>query len=145
MQDYLMEVLGENRDNEEIFYTITDYANETINENGFDDLTDVEKKIFMISTYLTEVNNGGFDQYFLNTKGVYARDTADFLDYIGDDKFSRILDEAISIFKAVISDDKKMREFDKLDNNFYDIGSDSYDLLYKRIIEHFKNNLDYIK
>jgi len=36
----------------------------------------------MADTYIMEVNNGGFDQYLLNTDGNYASDTLSFLEKV---------------------------------------------------------------
>jgi hypothetical protein len=104
---------------------------------GYDDLSDIEQKSFLVGKLLLEVNNGGFDQYFLNTKGIYASLTLDFLDMIGEENFSKLLNSAISIFKAVISDDRKVDEFDRLDNQLYNF-SGEYDILYDKYVDYIK-------
>ncbi|MDF2544502.1 MAG: hypothetical protein K0S47_4220 [Herbinix sp.] len=88
-----------------------------------------------------EVNNGGFDQYYLNTDGVYAKDTLDFLDLMGENNFSKLLNESISIFKAVIPDDRKMEEFERLDHKFYEFGSDCYDDLFEKFKIYLEHQL----
>jgi hypothetical protein len=142
MNNYLQEVLDEFQENEEIFYSITDYAMDKEIENGFNDLNDIEKKSFMVGKFFMEVNNGGFDQYFVNTEGVYAKATLDFLDYIGEKCFSKLLEEAISIFKAVISDDRKTDEFDKMDNKFYYLNTVEFETLYEKYVNYLKHNMD---
>ena len=44
-----------------------------------------------------EVNNGGFDQFFLNTSGRFARQTVEALHAIGADHTSKLLESAIAI------------------------------------------------
>jgi hypothetical protein len=138
MLNDLREVINESRNNEEIFYTVTDAAMEKEIENGYEDLNELEKKSYMVGKYLQEVNNGGFDQYFYNTNGVYARETVDFLESINETSLSRILDEAISIWKAVIADDQKEEEFDKLDNKVYNLSSQDYDILYVKYVNYLQ-------
>jgi len=69
----LKELIDENMEDDEIFYAVTEDAMEQEMEIGYDDLSDLEKNSYLIGKYLMEINNGGFDQYFLNTEGRYAK------------------------------------------------------------------------
>ena len=42
-------------------------------------LNPVERVIYLISEFEAEVNNGGFDQYFINSSGKYASETIECL------------------------------------------------------------------
>jgi hypothetical protein len=137
MKNWLQDVIQESNTNEEIFYTVTDHSMDNETSLGYDDLNDIEQKSFLIGKFLLEVNNGGFDQYFLNTKGIYASLTLDFLDMIEEENFSKLLNSAISIFKAVISDDRKAEEFDRIDNQLYNF-SGEYDMLYDKYVNYIK-------
>lgn len=141
MSDNIQELIAESINKEEIFYTVTDLAMEKEIDNGFEDLTPIEKNSFMVGKLLQELNNGGFDQYFLNTEGKYANDTVYFLESIGENSISRILDEGNSIFKAIIPDDYKMEEFEKLDIKVYNLSSLDYDILYEKYVKYLEEML----
>lgn len=142
MHDFIKELLKEDLKIEELFYSITDYATEREIEVSFDELSEIEQNSFMVGKFLLEVNNGGFDQYFVNTEGAYARRTVDFLDIIGETSFPKLLEEAMSVNKAIISDDRKLEEFEVIDDKFYGIRSDEYEDLYTKFIDYLKCNID---
>jgi hypothetical protein len=144
MKEYLLDDLNEIVEKEELFYSVTDHAMEKEIENGFDDLEEIEKNAFMIGKLFMEINNGGFDQYFVNTDGQYARATVDFLDNIGEECFSKLLEEAISSHKAVIPDDQKMEEFDKIDKKFYYLKTDDFELLYEKFAHYLRGNINHV-
>lgn len=141
MQEDLIELLIENGKSEDIFYSVTDYVMEKEIENSFEDLDDVEKKAYIVGKYIMEVNNGGYDQYFFNTDGEYAKATVEFLDQIGERNFSKLLDESISIFKAVIPDDRKEEEFELMDQKFYHVDIEAYEELYDKFEAFLQNNI----
>lgn len=134
-------ILIEDYGNEELFYKITDYALEKEIEEGYDKLDENEKSLYMVGKILMEVNNGGFDQYFLNTEGVYARDTLYFLNLIGEMKFSNLLNKAVNIFESDKTDDEKYAEFDNLDDEFYEFGSTIYEDLYDKCISYIRGRV----
>jgi hypothetical protein len=78
----------------ELSYGISD----KISRAGFDSLSHAEKVLYRIYWLETEVNNGGFDQYFFNTSGNYAIDTPEDLEEIGAHHTAQIVRDAISIF-----------------------------------------------
>ncbi|MEQ1646511.1 MAG: DMP19 family protein, partial [Pyrinomonadaceae bacterium] len=49
-----------------------------------------------------EINNGGFDQYFLNSSGSFAHETVESLKSIGANRTAEILNEAIKQFPGGI-------------------------------------------
>jgi hypothetical protein len=58
-----------------------------------------------------EVNNGGFEQYFLNSSGSYANDTIKSLQLIEAEKTSKILASAISAFPDdIVPVDRNLRQ-----------------------------------
>jgi hypothetical protein len=142
MQEYLQDALNEIVEKEELFYSVTDHAMEKEIESGFDDLEDIEKNAYMVGKLFMEINNGGFDQYFVNTDGRYARATLNFLDNIGEKCFSKLLEEAISIDKAVIPHDQKMEEFDKIDKKFYYLNTADFELIYEKFADYLKRNVN---
>ena len=99
--------------------------------------TEMEKlsaaqRVFYLNQNLErEVNNGGFEQYFINSSGDYAYETLDSLNEIGAHRTAEILQRALDIFPD--SNAQKHREerikvitqllsgsavWDKLDDEF---------------------------
>ncbi|MEX1378260.1 MAG: DMP19 family protein [Eubacteriales bacterium] len=76
-----------------------------------------------------EVNNGGFNLYFVNSYGGYIQQTIDALDTIGSKVFKEILQKAKKLYPSdSISEDRSERVelimdseglFEKLDREFY--------------------------
>ncbi|MEP6612841.1 MAG: DMP19 family protein [Mucilaginibacter sp.] len=67
-----------------------------------------------------EVNNGGFDQYFSNSSGMYADETIKTLKLIGADKTAKILEAAIEPFpNKTVPVDRDLRQqiLDKIREN----------------------------
>jgi hypothetical protein len=141
MINYANIVLNENEKNETIFYKATDYVLEKELEAGFDELDEIEKYLFMVGKILMEVNNGGFDQYFFNTDGIYARETLQFLNLIDEIKISNLLFKAISIFDTDKSDDEKYDEFNGLDKEFYELSSTDYEDFYNKCICYIRERV----
>lgn len=139
MGNKINEMLEEGQVTEEIFYTLTDEALDNEIEHGYEELSPIDKKAFLIGKLLMEVNNGGFDQYFLNTQGKYGRDTVELLDAIGEKNFVKLLEEVISIHKAVIPDDQKLEEFEEIDDKFYSLSTEDYENLYDKFINYMKD------
>jgi hypothetical protein len=141
MINYANIVLNENEKNETIFYKATDYVLEKELEAGFDELDEIEKYLFMVGKILMEVNNGGFDQYFFNTDGIYARETLQLLNLIDEIKISNLLFKAVSIFDTDKSDDEKYDEFNGLDKEFYELSSTDYEDFYNKCICYIRERV----
>jgi len=54
----------------------------------------------LVFLYESEVQNGGHDQYFWNTKAVYAAETIEALTRLGDHCRAKVLSEAYATHKA---------------------------------------------
>ena len=119
MKDYLYELREEGLDKEEIVDAIMEYAMEKEMEYGIEELSEDEMISYMIGKLFFEVNQGGFDLYFLKTSADYVKRTVEFLDLIGEERLPMILEEAYSIYKAVIPDDQKLEEYKKIDHKFH--------------------------
>jgi hypothetical protein len=131
-------MLNDDYENEELFYKISDYTLEKEIEEGFDKLDENEKSLFMVGKLLMEVNNGGFDQYFLNTEGLYAKDTLHFLKLISEIEFSNLLNKAVDIFESDKTDDKKNDDFNDIDDDFYEFDSTLYESLFDKCISYIR-------
>jgi hypothetical protein len=67
-------------------------------ETSHDVLTKGDRMVMSVSTYLGELCNGGFDQYFWNDAGDFCFDAAETLDAIGAPEYREFLTRAMSLF-----------------------------------------------
>ena len=66
----------------------------------FTELTEAERTFVTIWTLEADVNNGGFDQYYVNSSGDHARDAPRALRAVGAHATGRIVEEANAVFGA---------------------------------------------
>lgn len=66
-------------------------------------LTEEQKIFFYNQSLEREINNGGFNQYFLNSSGDFAHQTVQSLQTIGANKTADILQNAIALFPGKIT------------------------------------------
>jgi hypothetical protein len=69
-------------------------------DKGYGALNPAERDLLHVSLLETEVNNGGFDQYFFNTAGDSAVATVETLQRIGSSEALALLRHAIDAFGA---------------------------------------------
>ena len=141
MINNIKEILEGNLESEDIFFELTNYVMDKGIEEGVDSLSEDEKYLFMVLKMLMEVNNGGFHQYFLNTDGVYSKDTLHFLNLIKETNFSNLLNKSINIFEMKITDDEKIHNLNELDSEFYEFDEDIYKSLYEKCVDYIKDSL----
>ena len=111
------------------------------------------KKLFVyVQNLEREINNGGFNQYFFNSSGDYARETVQALKEIKANKTAPLLEKAIQQFpdsnfpsdrterQDIMEkiEDKADEVWDRLDNNFYKYEDNIAELL----LDFVKNNID---
>ena len=135
-------ILRENDNNEDSFYDISDMIMEKEIEEGFSKLTEGEKVIFAINKLISEVNNGGFDQFFSNTNGEYNELVMDSLEQIKQSKLSKLFQRAIEAYESDMDEDDRLDELDDLDTEFHFLDDDFYNNLYNVVTNYIKNNLD---
>lgn len=135
--NYVHTILEKGGSNEDKFYEIADVIAEKQDQTGFDSLKMEEKNIFMIDTMLNEINNGGLDQYFFNTKGRYADDTINVLKMIGQPQLAEIIHLASILYNSDQADEDK---FDKLNEYDEQIFSDvEFEELYKCCLNYLNS------
>lgn len=101
------------------------------------DLLNEEEKIVFLATYMDgEVNNGGYEQYFLEGHAKYAADTQAALKTIGADKLALITQRAINAYEE--------KDFDmlcKLSDEYYEQEYPRHpDVLYELLYKYVMNN-----
>jgi hypothetical protein len=67
---------------------------------GYEGLTPAERVVFSLDSLEKEVNNGGFEQYFLNTSGDHCLDAPAALRSLGAPHTSGLVERAIAAFPA---------------------------------------------
>jgi len=101
-------------------------------------LTEPQKQFYFNQRLETEINNGGFSQYFYNSSGDFAHQTIESLLAIGANKTAILLQEAIDQFpNRIVPQDRLKRQeiltqiekkaepvWDSLDEKFYDYEDD---------------------
>lgn len=112
----------------ELSYGLSD----KINRSGYESLSHPEKVLNSVYWLESEINNGGFEQYYFNSSGNYAIDTPAALEDIGASRTAKIVREANAVFPGgspprnrddrteildQISEDIQER-WDELDNQF---------------------------
>lgn len=117
---------------------------------GFEGLTPAERAFFSALMLNSEVNNGGFDQYYFNPSAEYAVEAVAALEKIGATKTADIVRHANSLFKSDsppkdrVARQKELDalpEFAKetlnhLDDEFYECDEDIDKLLYDFVVEN---------
>lgn len=76
---------------------------------GLEGLRPAEQVVYCINGLEREVNNGGFEQFFLNSPGEYARETEASLRTIGAHHTAALVEQAIGVFPGGPSPDQDTR------------------------------------
>ena len=115
-----------------------------IRDDDIESLTEVERTVVCTLLLEAEVNNGGFDQYFFNSSGNWAKYTFVALTNIGASHTAALFRRALAVFPEMPSADRKIRWeqldslgdpaiFSQLDREFYEGRDDLSELLYTYI------------
>jgi hypothetical protein len=116
--------------------------------DNVDKLTDPQKYFFYNQNLEREINNGGFNQYFVNSSGDFAHETILSLKIIGADKTADILQQAINQFpdKKVPKDRNTRIE---IVEQIQGIANDIWEELDQKFFEYQDDlnslNLDFVK
>jgi Domain of unknown function (DUF4375) len=118
-----------------------------------EELTDPQKLFYVNQNLEREVNNGGFNQFFINSSGDFAHETILSLKTIGADKTANIVQKAIDQFpKKTVPKDREKRIkivekiedtaneiWEKLDNQFMEYEDDlnSLNIAYVKLNKDF--------
>jgi hypothetical protein len=133
-----------------IFIELSYGISDKIERGGFESLTDPEKVFHLIFWLESEINNGGFEQYFFNSSGNHALDTPAALEEIGAHHTAELVRRAIKLFpggtpprdlyqrrkKLEAIDDTIIDKFDKLDTEFYEYNDPLEELQVKYLVKN---------
>lgn len=135
--NYVEEILENKGSEEDKFYAIADIIAEKEAEVTFNSLKVEEKNIYMIDTLLTEINNGGLDEYFFNTDGKYSVDTINLLKMLGQHEFAEILHRASIIYNDKNNEEDKFDLLNEFDEKIY--SQIDFESLYKSCLHYLKS------
>ncbi len=120
---------------------------------GMENLTDEERIILAVEALEREVNNGGYDQFFINSSNEFAPIIVDSLKRIGCSGTAEVTHEAITALaierpvtveaiEDVMDEDSDERDdkLDECDEEYYETGEN----IAGRLFEFIKNNRDKI-
>jgi Domain of unknown function (DUF4375) len=116
--------------------------------DDFNKLTDQQKLFYLNQNLEREINNGGFNQYFINSSGDNAHDTILSLKAIGADKTADILQKAIDQFpnKTVPKDrDKRTEIVEQIEEVANEVWNDLDQKFYQYEDNLNTLNIEYIK
>jgi len=68
------------KNTEDSYLEMSDKIIEKESKNGIEGLSQNERNFYLVDSLLMELNNGGFDQYFLNWTGEHWQETVSILD-----------------------------------------------------------------
>jgi hypothetical protein len=82
-----------------------------------------DKRLFLVYDMLGQVGNGGIDQYFGNSTGHLAAQTADALDALGASRSAEVIRRAIAFFPeglVPVDQDDRRSAIDGLDDSVFE-------------------------
>jgi len=123
------------------------YQDEDTYKRSIQSATKGQLAVYACTWYLSEVNNGGHDQFFSNSTGMVWDDALAGFQLLAATQHRQILAKAIAVFpdsKPAMDRQKRSNQmenadsslFDKLDNRLYDLEEDFDALATKYILDH---------
>ena len=104
-------------------------------------LNDKEKVFISMALLEQEVNNGGFDQYFLNLGGKYNDILVSSAEAIKAYDIAEICKKALAIYAEHSEQDDIIEELNEYDKAFYE----SKDAICERCVKYAKENKAFFK
>jgi len=88
-------------DSEEYLFSIIEGVQAREMESGLKALSPKEQTLFLVWSLESEINNGGFNQFFFNEAGDHSKETLSALREIGAAHTAALLQKAMAVFGAV--------------------------------------------
>ena len=104
-------------------------------------LNDKEKVFMSMALLEQEVNNGGFDQYFLNLEGKYNDILVSSAEAIKAYDIAKICQKALAVYAEHSKQDGIIEELSEYDNAFYE----SKDAISELCVQYAKKNKKYFE
>lgn len=124
----------------ELVYKLYDYIQKkSLNFQKLENLNEVEKNIMILNDLDGEVNNGGFEQFFFNSRGEYNNSLIKALNAVNASETAEICAKALDIISRGLLKDQESDLLDKeCDTPFYDKSENLTSL----IAEYARKNRD---
>ncbi|MEH7452404.1 DMP19 family protein [Gottfriedia acidiceleris] len=123
------------KNTEDLYLELSDKIIEKESKNGIEGLSQNERNFYLVDSLLMELNNGGFDQYFLNWTGKHWQETVSILDNLGISFLSNLFKTANEIYRSDKSEDDILDDLNELDNEFYN--NLNYEDTYEKVMKLF--------
>ena len=122
LSDEEIENFWKEEDDVELVYRLYDYIQKkSLNFQKLENLNEVEKNIRILNDLDGEVNNGGFEQFFFNTRGEYNDSLIKALTAVNAPETAGICAKALDIISRGLLKDQESDLLDKeCDEPFYD-------------------------
>ena len=113
-----------------VWYSVSIYDGQAQYEKDLTRFSKEQRHVFACAWYLSEVNNGGHDQFYSNSTGIVWKDALAGFQAIGLNKFADLIVESARRLGGTPSFDRKERMaqlektktvFDDLDDRLYDL------------------------
>jgi len=125
-------------------------ANKCNDGENIENLNQYEKVFYITQILETEVNNGGFSEFFYNSSGNFAYDIVDAFNQINAKKTAKICKKALKIYKNKLplnlverrnlidslNSDKIDKKLEKCDDKFYNYDDNLNQLNYEFIMKY---------
>ena len=140
LSDEEIESFWKEEKDEELVLRLYDYIQKkSYNFLKIENLNEVEKNIMILNDLDGEVNNGGFEQFFFNTRGQYNDSLIDALTAVNASETKDICAKALDIISQGLLKDQESDLLDKeCDTPFYDKSENLTSL----IAEYARKNRD---
>ena len=111
-----------------VWWSVSIYDGEKQYNKDLRQFTAPQRYVFAIVWYMSEVNNGGHDQFYYNSTGIVWEDAMNGFQAIGAQENYSIIKESADMIGGSPNKDRKKRQkemekydpdFDKLDERFY--------------------------
>lgn len=121
------------KNTEDLYLEMSDKIIEKESKNGIEGLSQNERNFYLVDSLLMELNNGGFDQYFLNWTGEHWQETVSILDNLEISFLSNLVKKANEIYHSDKSEDDILDELNELENEFYN--NLNYEDTYEKVMK----------
>lgn len=143
------------------YFTQKIRKNDNYGEVSFSKMPKTLKTVYLINELESEVNNGGFLQFFTNSSGKYTNETIESLELIGANNTKNLLEKAVGIMlkhnestenlnrkinsrelyeifetSEIYDNEVIMKELNDMDSKFYESTEPTQELKFK----YFENN-----
>jgi hypothetical protein len=116
--------------------------------DNMDVLSEPQKNFYLNQNLEREINNGGFNQYFINPSGDYAHETIHSLKLIGANRTNEILEKAIDQFpdKIVPKDrDERVEIVEEIEETANEVWEELDQKFFEYVDDLNALNIEYVR